>query len=170
MSRPGDWNCRTCNHLNFQRRESCQRCGEPRSGGDYGGGFGGRGSSSFGFTTGPDVRPGDWYCTVGNCGAHNFASRSSCFKCGAPKEDSSAGPYDGDIPRMRAYGFGGTSARPGWKSGLDATSITSPIEWSATDAMHRGTLVVPGLRIHRRVPGSKWFAVQGENREAIPIS
>ena len=121
MNRPGDWNCRTCNHLNFQRRESCQRCGEPRSGGgDYGGGFGGgRGSSSFGgFTTGPDVRPGDWYCTVGNCGAHNFASRSSCFKCGAPKEDSSAGPFDADMPRMRPYGFGGgSSARPGWKSG-----------------------------------------------------
>ncbi|XP_057434498.1 uncharacterized protein LOC130727397 [Lotus japonicus] len=133
MSRPGDWNCRTCSHLNFQRRESCQRCGEPRAGaggdyggafgsggGDYSGGFGGGrgGSSSFGFTTGPDVRPGDWYCNVGNCGAHNFASRSGCFKCGAPKEDSSSGGYD----MMRSYGggggsFGGTSARPGWKSG-----------------------------------------------------
>ncbi|MED6203806.1 hypothetical protein PIB30_003098 [Stylosanthes scabra] len=126
MSRPGDWNCRTCNHLNFQRRESCQRCGEPRgsstgagAGGDYGGAFGGRGSSSFGFTTGPDVRPGDWYCTVGNCGAHNFASRSSCFKCGAPKEESSATGFDADMPRTRGFGFGGGggSARPGWKSG-----------------------------------------------------
>ncbi|KAL1301026.1 RNA-binding protein involved in heterochromatin assembly dri1 [Arachis hypogaea] len=123
MSRPGDWNCRTCNHLNFQRRESCQRCGEPRgvgagAGGDYGGAFGGRGSSSFGFTTGPDVRPGDWYCTVGNCGAHNFASRSSCFKCGAPKEDSSAAGFDADIPRTRGYSFAGTTAaRPAWKSG-----------------------------------------------------
>ncbi|KAL2346736.1 hypothetical protein Fmac_000736 [Flemingia macrophylla] len=166
MSRPGDWNCRTCNHLNFQRRESCQRCGEPRSGGDYGGGFGGRGSSSFGFTTGPDVRPGDWYCTVGNCGAHNFASRSSCFKCGAPKEDSSTAPFD----PIRPFTFtAGTSARPGWKSGQDATSITSRIEWSATDAMHQGTLVVAGLPIQRRVPGSMWFAVYGEMR-GYPIS
>ncbi|GMP57087.1 hypothetical protein CsSME_00046398 [Camellia sinensis var. sinensis] len=27
MSRPGDWNCRSCHHLNFQRRDSCHRCG-----------------------------------------------------------------------------------------------------------------------------------------------
>ncbi|KAK8550144.1 hypothetical protein V6N12_038874 [Hibiscus sabdariffa] len=92
MNRPGDWNCRSCQHLNFQRRDSCQRCGEPRPGGERGdyGSFGGRGGSSFGFT-GPDVRPGDWYCTLGNCGAHNFASRSSCFKCGAAKDDLSGG-------------------------------------------------------------------------------
>ncbi|GER26351.1 Ran-binding zinc finger protein [Striga asiatica] len=30
MNRPGDWNCRSCQHLNFQRRDSCQRCGDPR--------------------------------------------------------------------------------------------------------------------------------------------
>ncbi|MFQ6670823.1 hypothetical protein Gotur_035578 [Gossypium turneri] len=120
MSRPGDWNCRSCQHLNFQRRDSCQRCGEPRPGGgdrggDYGS-FGGRGGSSFGFT-GPDVRPGDWYCTVGNCGAHNFASRSSCFKCGAAKDESSGG-FESDVPRMRGYGFStGSSSRSNWKSG-----------------------------------------------------
>ncbi|KAL4336026.1 hypothetical protein GQ457_07G041440 [Hibiscus cannabinus] len=118
MNRPGDWNCRSCQHLNFQRRDSCQRCGEPRPGGERGdyGSFGGRGGSSFGFT-GPDVRPGDWYCTVGNCGAHNFASRSSCFKCGAAKDDLSGG-FEGDIPRMRGYGFAsGSSSRSNWKSG-----------------------------------------------------
>ncbi|XP_034683891.1 TATA-binding protein-associated factor 2N-like [Vitis riparia] len=119
MSRPGDWNCRSCQYLNFQRRDSCQRCGEPRPGdrGDYGG-FS-RGSSSFGFT-GPDVRPGDWYCTIGNCGAHNFASRSSCFKCGGLKDESSGG-YEGDMSRPRGFGFGSGgssgSGRSGWKSG-----------------------------------------------------
>ncbi|KAG2700087.1 hypothetical protein I3760_07G217100 [Carya illinoinensis] len=125
MSRPGDWNCRSCNHLNFQRRDSCQRCGEPKPSerGDYGS-FGGRGSPTFGFNTGPDVRPGDWYCTFGNCGAHNFASRSSCFKCGASKDESSGGGYEGDRPRMRGFGFGSgsgssgsSSTRSGWKSG-----------------------------------------------------
>ncbi|KZV36496.1 protein with unknown function [Dorcoceras hygrometricum] len=124
MNRPGDWNCRSCHHLNFQRRDSCQRCGDPRPGerGDYGGGFGGRGGSSFGFT-GPDVRPGDWYCSIGNCGAHNFASRSSCFKCGAVKDEASGGggsSFDGDYPR-RTFGFvgggGGSGSRSGWKSG-----------------------------------------------------
>lgn len=131
MNRPGDWNCRSCQHLNFQRRDSCQRCGEPRPAGsaDYGSFLMGRGNSSspFGFSSGPDVRPGDWYCTFGSCGAHNFASRSSCFKCGALKDHESsgggAGGFDGSdhIPRSRAFGFGGGSSgagsRSGWKSG-----------------------------------------------------
>lgn len=122
MNRPGDWNCRSCNHLNFQRRESCQRCTEPRasSGGEYGiSSFGGRsGGGSYGFITGPDVRPGDWYCSVANCGAHNFASRSSCFKCTAPKD------HETDLPtNMRSvFGFaasaGSSTSRPAtWKSG-----------------------------------------------------
>ncbi|KAL8063534.1 hypothetical protein ABFX02_01G032300 [Erythranthe guttata] len=133
MNRPGDWNCRSCQHLNFQRRDSCQRCGDPRPGGagagdrggDYGI-FGGRGGgSSFGFT-GPDVRPGDWYCAVNNCGAHNFASRSSCFKCGAVKEEiggaggAAGAGFDGEIPRVSVFGFGGGGgggSRSGWKSG-----------------------------------------------------
>ncbi|XP_042497036.1 uncharacterized RNA-binding protein C17H9.04c [Macadamia integrifolia] len=113
MSRPGDWNCRSCQHLNFSRRDSCQRCGELRSG-DYGG-FGGRVGSSFGFSSGSDVRPGDWYCSAVNCGAHNFASRSSCFKCGAFKEESSGG-YEADMARSRGHAFGG-AGRSGWKSG-----------------------------------------------------
>ncbi|KAL9256212.1 hypothetical protein AKJ16_DCAP03765 [Drosera capensis] len=133
MNRPRDWNCRSCNHLNFQRRDSCHRCGEPRTGdrGDLyvsfgGGGRGGGSSFGGGFGTGPDVRPGDWYCTVGNCGGHNFASRCSCFKCGAIKEDSLGGGFDSDIPRSRFFGFGsgsgvggggGSSSRSGWKSG-----------------------------------------------------
>ncbi|KAJ4808753.1 Ran BP2/NZF zinc finger-like superfamily protein [Rhynchospora pubera] len=119
--KPGDWNCRSCQHLNFSRRDMCQRCGDPRSGGDFGANFGGgRSMSSFGGGFGgSDVRPGDWYC---NCGAHNFASRSSCFKCGAFKEDSAvSGGFDSDMPRSRGFGFGnggaGAGGRPGWKSG-----------------------------------------------------
>ncbi|EMS55954.1 Uncharacterized RNA-binding protein C17H9.04c [Triticum urartu] len=123
--KPGDWDCRSCQHLNFSRRDLCQRCSEPRSaadrgsvggalGGDYAN-FGGRvgGGSSFGtgFGAGSDVRPGDWYCT---CGAHNFASRSSCFKCAAFKEEAAvnggAGGFDGDMSRSRGFGFGAVGA------------------------------------------------------------
>ncbi|XP_051129775.1 transcription initiation factor TFIID subunit 15-like [Andrographis paniculata] len=118
MNRPGDWNCRSCQHMNFQRRDSCQRCGDLRPGGDIS--YGAR----LGFTTGPDVRPGDWYCAIANCGAHNFASRSSCFKCGAFKEDFIIGAGAGaetEFPRSRGFGFGGAgaggAARSGWKSG-----------------------------------------------------
>ncbi|XP_057540531.1 transcription initiation factor TFIID subunit 15-like [Amaranthus tricolor] len=120
MNRPGDWNCRSCNHLNFQRRDSCQRCGDPRPDGRGGSDYSSYGRSSGpsfgGGFAGPDVRPGDWYCSIGNCGAHNFASRSSCFKCGAYKEES--GSLDG-ITRSRGIflGSAGGSGRSGWKSG-----------------------------------------------------
>ncbi|KAI3989989.1 hypothetical protein MKX01_003692 [Papaver californicum] len=86
-SRPGDWNCR-----------SCQRCGNSRSGkrADFRN-FGGRGSiSSFGFS-------------AGICGANNFASRSSCFKCNAFKYES-AGGFDTVISRLRAGGGFGINA------------------------------------------------------------
>ncbi|KAF8075386.1 hypothetical protein N665_1098s0003 [Sinapis alba] len=128
MNRPGDWNCLSCSHLNFQRRESCQRCREPRPGSltDLVSGFASRQiSTSFAFNTGPDVRPGDWYCNLGNCGTHNFASRSSCFKCGASKDESShsTGFLDmSDVPRRGLFGFGSSSGGGGigrapWKSG-----------------------------------------------------
>lgn len=123
MSRPGDWNCRSCQHLNFQRRDSCQRCGDSKYGDrvDYAAAFGGRGGggSSFGLNNGSsDVRLGDWYCASANCGAHNFASRLSCFKCGAFKDDLSGGGYNNNMNSdiLRSRGFGG-SGRPGWKSG-----------------------------------------------------
>ncbi|KAL5789392.1 hypothetical protein ACOSQ2_004280 [Xanthoceras sorbifolium] len=100
---PGDWNCVLCHQLNFQRRVSCQRCGEPRTG-YHKGSFGGRISG----IAGPDVRPGDWYCL--NCTDHNFASRSSCFKCGASKDEPGS-----DMPNIRDFGFGSDSS--GRKSG-----------------------------------------------------
>lgn len=131
MNRPGDWNCRSCQHLNFQRREWCQRCGEFKLGAELGV-FGGRGranSSSYGGVAnspGSDVRPGDWYCGVGNCGTHNFANRSSCFKCGAFKDESAAaaggGGFDFDVTcrGFRSFGFGSSNASRGassWMSG-----------------------------------------------------
>ncbi|KAK9014969.1 hypothetical protein V6N11_006104 [Hibiscus sabdariffa] len=119
MSRPGDWNCRSCQHLNFQRRDNCQRCGESRSG-DHFGGYGVRGGSTFGFTmAGSDVRPGDWYCNAGNCGTHNFASRSTCFNCGVCKDDS-AGGFDFDISRSRGFGGNRSGAVP---QGTSATEL-----------------------------------------------
>ncbi|KAI9074762.1 hypothetical protein K1719_043294 [Acacia pycnantha] len=119
MSRPGDWTCRSCQHLNFQRRDMCQRCGESKYGDlGFGGGRMAMMGSSFGFsssgnigTTGSDVRPGDWYCSAANCGAHNFASRSSCFKCGAFKDD-----FSSSFSCSRPFASS-ASSRPSWKSG-----------------------------------------------------
>ncbi|KAG6436526.1 hypothetical protein SASPL_101427 [Salvia splendens] len=125
MNRPGDWSCRSCQHHNFQRRESCQRCGgrKPRAE----------------FITGPDVRPGDWYCAIANCGAHNFASRSTCFTCGATKDERG---FDSDLSRGRALGGGAA-----WKSGdwictrylrMHAMSTILRAGWNASGAMRQG--------------------------------
>ncbi|XP_038974835.1 uncharacterized RNA-binding protein C17H9.04c-like isoform X1 [Phoenix dactylifera] len=99
MSRkPGDWNCRSCQYVNFCRRESCQRCGEAKLGVDR---------PDYTSNSGAwDVKPGDWYCL---CGVHNYASRANCLKCGAAKDDSSAAV-------AQSWGFG-HAAPAGWKSG-----------------------------------------------------
>ncbi|XRB09199.1 UPF0481 protein [Pycnococcus provasolii] len=121
--KPGDWNCPGCGHLNFARRTNCQRCGgyRPGVGGGYHGGHGGFGDhQAFGgqqwggrqdrMYGGPSVRPGDWYCSA--CGAHNFASRGQCFRCGMIKpegaEHTIAGGYGGGGYQQRGYeNFGG---------------------------------------------------------------
>jgi len=41
-------------------------------------------SGGGGAPGGVDYRDGDWFCD--SCGAHNFARRSECFKCGAPRD------------------------------------------------------------------------------------
>ncbi|OAY84696.1 hypothetical protein ACMD2_17992 [Ananas comosus] len=98
--KPGDWNCRSCQYVNFCKRDSCQRCGEPKLGvplherTDY--------TSAGGAAW--DVKPGDWYCS---CGVHNYACRSNCFKCGAVKNDSGV---------THSWGFA-CPGQHGWKSG-----------------------------------------------------
>ncbi|KAJ3683601.1 hypothetical protein LUZ60_013828 [Juncus effusus] len=97
----GDWNCRSCQYLNFTRREMCQRCSDPRPPSAFIPGAG-SGRSTV-------VLRGDWYCT---CGYHNFASRTNCLKCTASK-NTSAG--EADVPRgPRAFLPGDwTCTRPG---------------------------------------------------------
>jgi len=110
--RSGDWECSKCRAHNFASRNECYSCRMPKDpnaasfggsarpayggagapgsfpsgggtsgsyGGSYGGGGGGFGGGGGG---GQEVRAGDWHCS---CSAHNFASRSQCFKCGQRK-------------------------------------------------------------------------------------
>ncbi|RVW30853.1 hypothetical protein CK203_117529 [Vitis vinifera] len=143
MSRPGDWNCRSCQHMNFQRRDSCQRCGDPKSGGGDFGSFGGRGGSSFGFT-GSDVRPGTgtaMQATVelttllaaltASSVVHSKMSLlgATIPTCHAPEVSGSA---------VAAAGLGGNPVI-GYAAGLDAMSTTLLAEWNVSDAMPRGT-------------------------------
>ncbi|XP_052183246.1 uncharacterized protein LOC127795534 isoform X2 [Diospyros lotus] len=86
-SREGDWICGTCQYQNFRRWESCQRCEAINQ---------------------VRILPGDWYCNVINCGAHNYASRTSCYRCATPRDPcdtSSISAYDGSM------------GLPGWKKG-----------------------------------------------------
>uniref|UniRef100_A0A2N9IA23 RanBP2-type domain-containing protein n=1 Tax=Fagus sylvatica TaxID=28930 RepID=A0A2N9IA23_FAGSY len=90
----GDWMCGACQHMNFKKRDTCHRCAYPK--------YGGPDPSTYNRT---EVLAGDWYCASMNCGAHNYASRSSCFKCGSYKNDYAGMMGDG------------SAAPPGWKSG-----------------------------------------------------
>ena len=86
--RPGDWNCPACNAHNFASKTACFRCQAPKPDNlPPDGGYGGfQGGGGYG---GDNRRPGDWDC--GACGAHNFASRSACYKCQTPKGDVGTG-------------------------------------------------------------------------------
>lgn len=100
--KPGDWNCKYCQHLNFSRRDFCQKCRNPRSDLQFSDGHG-----TGGVLTSLDIRPGDWYCT---CGYHNFASRSSCFNCSTIVRDVPAG-------QGAEGGRDSSTVRAGWKTG-----------------------------------------------------
>ncbi|KAL6137723.1 hypothetical protein ACLB2K_063012 [Fragaria x ananassa] len=139
MSRPGDWNCRSCQHLNFQRRDSCQRCGDVKSGGgglDFGAFNGGRlggGGSSFGFgsaTTGSDVRPGDWMSFL------LLEAADLTLKCLAPGEVSD---WEMAAPALVVVGGLDGNLEIGFVPGTDATSITLLAEWNVSDAMPQET-------------------------------
>ena len=107
--KPGDWNCKNCQHLNFSRRDYCQRCREPRADLQFSDGY-----STGGVLTSLDIRPGDWYCS---CGYHNFASRSSCFKCGTIVRDFPAGQGAAGAEGDLARGRDSAAVRAGWKAG-----------------------------------------------------
>ncbi|KAL8497940.1 hypothetical protein ACS0TY_021334 [Phlomoides rotata] len=90
----GDWMCAACQHINFKKRDACQRCSCPKyaTGADV---------SSYTIHK-TEVLPGDWYCNAMNCGSHNYASRSTCYRCAASKDYGPAASHT--IPA-------------GWKSG-----------------------------------------------------
>ncbi|CAN1787226.1 hypothetical protein LINPERHAP1_LOCUS17556 [Linum perenne] len=92
--------CGACQHQNFKKRESCQRCGYPK--------YGGPDVTTYLYNR-TDVLAGDWYCIAINCGAHNYASRTSCYRCGSVKNDIYA--------NTAVYGSADSGSPPGWKSG-----------------------------------------------------
>lgn len=115
MSWAGDWMCGACQHINFKKREACQRCGFSKYGGQVE-------ASAYGYnsnTNRTEVLAGDWYCQAMNCGAHNYASRTSCFRCGAQKPESALGCCGATnvISSSGGYGSETEANLPGWKTG-----------------------------------------------------
>ncbi|KAG8372716.1 hypothetical protein BUALT_Bualt12G0095600 [Buddleja alternifolia] len=106
--RQGDWMCGACQHVNFQKRDSCQRCSCPRyaTPGDVS-------AYANALMQKTQVLAGDWYCVALNCGAHNYASRNSCYRCGASKDIYDCAAY-GAAAAAQVYGY---DAVPGWKTG-----------------------------------------------------
>lgn len=90
--RPGDWACHSCGLNVFASRASCFKCGATRCESK------GTASSAAPEACCPaaagaptsvgsgEVRFGDWQCP--GCGLNVFASKTSCFKCGATKNGS----------------------------------------------------------------------------------
>ncbi|KAL9224004.1 hypothetical protein vseg_000080 [Gypsophila vaccaria] len=126
MSSPGDWLCGACQHVNFKKRESCQKCSFPKYGTEAE-------MPYYAYTNAnrTEVLAGDWYCQSINCGAHNFASRTNCFRCGNYRcEYASAGYHNvGHDMMIGSCGYGVDHQQqqqqqqqqqlvpPGWKTG-----------------------------------------------------
>jgi hypothetical protein len=113
VRRPGDWTCPGCAAHNFASRSVCFKCKNAKPGGGFGGGAGGdvgaKVSEPAGGPAGGNFRPGDWICS--GCRAHNFASRSACFKC---KQRKAGGGEGGSAP---AASGGGSAAPENFRSG-----------------------------------------------------
>ncbi|KAK4727539.1 hypothetical protein R3W88_032456 [Solanum pinnatisectum] len=106
MNREGDWMCVACQHVNFKKQDGCQRCSCPKyaTSADV---------AMYGLNK-TDVLAGDWYCSAMNCGSHNYASRTSCYRCGSVKSDY----YGIGTGMMAPAGYGyDSSVLPGWKNG-----------------------------------------------------
>jgi hypothetical protein len=114
VRRPGDWTCPGCTAHNFASRSACFKCKNPKPGGGGGapvgagsvGDFGSKVSEPAGGPAAGNFRPGDWICN--GCRAHNFASRSACFKCKQRK----GGGEGGGAPAASGGGGSGVSASP----------------------------------------------------------
>jgi hypothetical protein len=91
----------------------CFKCKNAKPGGGFGDGAGGdvgaKVSEPAGGPAGGNFRPGDWICS--GCRAHNFASRSACFKC---KQRKAGGGEGGSAP---AASGGGSAAPENFRSG-----------------------------------------------------
>ncbi|KAG0456489.1 hypothetical protein HPP92_024277 [Vanilla planifolia] len=124
----GDWNCRSCNHLNFGRRDSCQRCGDSRIGGEYG----------CGLFLPSDVKPGTGTALAACTTSPAAPAASSAAASRMPPRHMAPEPKS--VATTLCF-LGGNPAT-GFATGTDAMSTILPAESSASAAMRRGSIWV----------------------------
>lgn len=136
--RKGDWICKACKNHNYANKMQCNKCGAPRNDGVMIAGMqqgmmmmpmmGCMGAQMAQMQnpmgmggTAARGRVGDWSCP--QCGNHNYAQRTVCNRCGAPKPGGMAslqqvpgqmmqqGPTPSASPGFG--GKGGSNMRPG---------------------------------------------------------
>ncbi|KAA8525384.1 hypothetical protein F0562_007198 [Nyssa sinensis] len=129
MSRPGDWNCRSCQHLNFQRRDSCQRCGEPRPGLVTG--------TALLETAGPITLPAAQAVSSVEHSRTTHLEGTTVTIC---LVEEALGLAVLAVAVAVAVALDGNLVT-GFAPGQDATNTTLLVGWSVSDAMHRGTLL-----------------------------
>eukprot|EP00472_Partenskyella_glossopodia_P003175 CAMPEP_0197531244 /NCGR_PEP_ID=MMETSP1318-20131121/34772_1 /TAXON_ID=552666 /ORGANISM="Partenskyella glossopodia, Strain RCC365" /LENGTH=492 /DNA_ID=CAMNT_0043087389 /DNA_START=73 /DNA_END=1551 /DNA_ORIENTATION=- len=81
--RPGDWICLSCGAHNFKDKLNCFNCftRKPFMAPQMGQ-FSGMEMGLHSYLP-ANFKPGDWMCP--QCAAHNYQSRTACFKCNAEK-------------------------------------------------------------------------------------
>lgn len=133
----GDWICPTCNGNNFSRRSQCFKCNAPRPEGT--GGYAGEHCNAYGGERRrPGPAPGDWECP--SCGVSNFARRTECFKCNAPKDGQSGhkgGGYGGgggyNNNQAAAETSWGGDNTPSWDNSANNAPSNNDNSWGASN-------------------------------------
>lgn len=103
----------------------------------------------------PNSRPGDWMCT--NCGEHNFASRSSCRKCGTSKLVPGGGNFPARIGDWACPNCGEHNFATRTKCRKCNTAKPAQAAGSGSRNGQAGQTPVPGLEHIPYARGGDWL-------------
>mmetsp|Transcript_17621 Transcript_17621/g.28515 ORF Transcript_17621/g.28515 Transcript_17621/m.28515 type:complete len:386 (+) Transcript_17621:214-1371(+) len=140
-TRPGDWTCPECRANVFASRNECYKCRTPKppGAGESQPPYSGHTPYNGGYHVPPmgqgppnGFRAGDWLCPSPQCSAHNYASRTTCFRCNGPRGPP-APMGGGGYPPQQFAPYGGNqyqrrppAERPGdWKCSCGANCFAS---------------------------------------------